>query len=174
MLYSLITYWTAMPFLFWTLSPSAGSCWLQLWSISIHFCMPRRPFDCRCQSGTKKVDYYGCTCCRWAVINIFCSCEGGSSADCGQLLPGFWSSAGNHPCHQQGTLRPTCCWFNLRLFFSNLTCLPKIDLKNADPERVESQIEKVFDIPREDCIRVSWRICMLLFTFRYHLLHKFL
>lgn len=49
--------------------------------------------------------------------------------------------------------------------FSNLTCLPKIDLKNADPERVESQIEKVFDIPREECIRVSWSICMLLFFF---------
>ncbi|MEQ2205931.1 hypothetical protein XENOCAPTIV_018591, partial [Xenoophorus captivus] len=30
-----------------------------------------------------------------------------------------------------------------------------IDLKNADPERVESQIEKVFDIPREECIRVK-------------------
>lgn len=36
--------------------------------------------------------------------------------------------------------------------------LPQIDLKNADPERVESQIEKVFDIPREECIRVSWSI----------------
>lgn len=36
--------------------------------------------------------------------------------------------------------------------------LCQIDLKNADPETVESQIEKVFDIPREECIRVSWRI----------------
>lgn len=35
------------------------------------------------------------------------SCEGHSSADGGQLLPGFWSSAGNHSCHQQGTLRPS-------------------------------------------------------------------
>lgn len=91
--------------------------------------MPRRPFDCGCQSGTKpdqtnqnhlllvSVSYYGCTCCRWAVVNILRSCEGGSSADGGQLLPGFWSSAGNHPCHQQGTLRPTCCRLNLKLFF---------------------------------------------------------
>lgn len=31
----------------------------------------------------------------------------------------------------------------------------QIDLKNADPERVEKQIEKVFDIPKEECIRVS-------------------
>lgn len=38
----------------------------------------------------------------------------------------------------------------LMLFF----CL-QIDLKNADPERVEKQIEKVFDIPKEECIRVS-------------------
>lgn len=51
------------------------------------------------------------------VVNILRSCEGGSSADGGQLLPGFWSSAGNHPCHQQGTLRPTCCRLNLKLFF---------------------------------------------------------
>uniref|UniRef100_A0A3P9BCY4 GTP binding elongation factor GUF1 n=1 Tax=Maylandia zebra TaxID=106582 RepID=A0A3P9BCY4_9CICH len=33
-----------------------------------------------------------------------------------------------------------------------------IDLKNADPERVESQIEKVFDIPREECIRISAKL----------------
>nr|DBA29213.1 TPA: hypothetical protein GDO54_009461 [Pyxicephalus adspersus] len=31
----------------------------------------------------------------------------------------------------------------------------KIDLKNADPERVEKQIEKMFDIPASDCIRIS-------------------
>lgn len=31
----------------------------------------------------------------------------------------------------------------------------QIDLKNADPARVEKQIEKVFDIPTEECIRVS-------------------
>lgn len=40
---------------------------------------------------------------------------------------------------------------------SNLTFLLQIDLKNADPDRVEAQIEKVFDIPREECIRVSRR-----------------
>lgn len=37
----------------------------------------------------------------------------------------------------------------------------KVDLKNADPERVEKQIEKVFDIPSDECIKVkypfSWR-----------------
>ncbi|XP_067154195.1 translation factor GUF1, mitochondrial isoform X2 [Apteryx mantelli] len=31
----------------------------------------------------------------------------------------------------------------------------KIDLKNADPERVEKQIEKLFDIPVDECIRIS-------------------
>ncbi|XP_073522186.1 uncharacterized protein [Phyllobates terribilis] len=30
----------------------------------------------------------------------------------------------------------------------------QIDLKNADPERVEKQIEKMFDVPASDCIRV--------------------
>ncbi|ROL41122.1 Translation factor GUF1, mitochondrial [Anabarilius grahami] len=34
----------------------------------------------------------------------------------------------------------------------------QIDLKNADPERVEKQIEKVFDIPREECIRISAKL----------------
>lgn len=32
----------------------------------------------------------------------------------------------------------------------------KIDLKNADPERVEKQIEKVFDIPGDECIKVEF------------------
>lgn len=32
----------------------------------------------------------------------------------------------------------------------------KIDLKNADPERVENQIEKVFDIPSDECIKVKY------------------
>lgn len=40
---------------------------------------------------------------------------------------------------------------------------PQIDLKNADPNRVESQIEKMFDIPREECIRVSWSITLRLY-----------
>lgn len=31
----------------------------------------------------------------------------------------------------------------------------KIDLKNADPERVGKQIEKVFDIPSDECIKVN-------------------
>ncbi|XP_058659521.1 translation factor GUF1, mitochondrial isoform X1 [Ammospiza nelsoni] len=31
----------------------------------------------------------------------------------------------------------------------------QIDLKNADPERVEKQIEKLFDIPTDECIRIS-------------------
>lgn len=39
-----------------------------------------------------------------AVVNVLLSCEGGSSANGGQLLLGFWGSAGNHPCHQQGKL----------------------------------------------------------------------
>lgn len=55
---------------------------------------------------------------------------------------------------------------------SNLTLLPQIDLKNADPERVESQVEKAFDIPREECIRVSWSICKMLFSFQCHLSEK--
>uniref|UniRef100_A0AAQ4P669 GTP binding elongation factor GUF1 n=1 Tax=Gasterosteus aculeatus aculeatus TaxID=481459 RepID=A0AAQ4P669_GASAC len=41
---------------------------------------------------------------------------------------------------------------------SNLTFLLQIDLKNADPDRVEAQIEKVFDIPREECIRISAKL----------------
>ncbi|KAJ1214938.1 hypothetical protein NDU88_002548 [Pleurodeles waltl] len=43
-------------------------------------------------------------------------------------------------------------------FEAQLSIIPvinKIDLKNADPERVEKQIAKVFDIPQEECIRIS-------------------
>ncbi|XP_053559974.1 translation factor GUF1, mitochondrial isoform X2 [Bombina bombina] len=46
-------------------------------------------------------------------------------------------------------------------FEAQLTIVPvinKIDLKNADPERVEKQIEKMFDIPRSDCIRISAKL----------------
>ncbi|KAF7248395.1 Translation factor GUF1, mitochondrial [Varanus komodoensis] len=46
-------------------------------------------------------------------------------------------------------------------FEAQLSIIPvinKIDLKHADPERVENQIEKVFDIPKEDCIRVSAKL----------------
>lgn len=32
----------------------------------------------------------------------------------------------------------------------------KIDLKNADPARVEKQIEKMFDIPSDECIKVKY------------------
>ncbi|TTG17224.1 Translation factor GUF1, mitochondrial [Bagarius yarrelli] len=34
----------------------------------------------------------------------------------------------------------------------------EIDLKNADPDRVEKQIEKMFDIPSEECIRISAKL----------------
>ncbi|NXT90766.1 GUF1 factor, partial [Anhinga rufa] len=43
-------------------------------------------------------------------------------------------------------------------FEAQLAIIPvinKIDLKNADPERVEKQIEKLFDIPVEECVRIS-------------------
>uniref|UniRef100_A0A3B3XAC1 Tr-type G domain-containing protein n=1 Tax=Poecilia mexicana TaxID=48701 RepID=A0A3B3XAC1_9TELE len=56
----------------------------------------------------------------------------------------------------QGIQAQTVANFYLA-FEAQLAIIPvinKIDLKNADPERVESQIEKVFDIPREECIRV--------------------
>ncbi|XP_066488265.1 translation factor GUF1, mitochondrial [Tiliqua scincoides] len=46
-------------------------------------------------------------------------------------------------------------------FEAQLSIIPvinKIDLKNADPERVEKQIEKIFDIPRGDCIRISAKL----------------
>ncbi|XP_064916875.1 translation factor GUF1, mitochondrial isoform X2 [Columba livia] len=43
-------------------------------------------------------------------------------------------------------------------FEAQLTIIPvinKIDLKNADPERVEKQIEKLFDISADECVRIS-------------------
>ncbi|XP_056190042.1 translation factor GUF1, mitochondrial isoform X2 [Falco biarmicus] len=43
-------------------------------------------------------------------------------------------------------------------FEAQLAIIPvinKIDLKNADPERVEKQIEKLFDIPIDECVRIS-------------------
>ncbi|XP_067844342.1 translation factor GUF1, mitochondrial isoform X2 [Heptranchias perlo] len=46
-------------------------------------------------------------------------------------------------------------------FESQLTIIPvinKIDLKHAEPDRVEKQIEKVFDIPKEECIRISAKL----------------
>ncbi|XP_045690620.1 translation factor GUF1, mitochondrial isoform X2 [Phyllostomus hastatus] len=46
-------------------------------------------------------------------------------------------------------------------FEAQLSVIPvinKIDLKNADPERVEKQIEKVFDIPSDECIKISAKI----------------
>uniref|UniRef100_A0A3Q0R9K3 GTP binding elongation factor GUF1 n=1 Tax=Amphilophus citrinellus TaxID=61819 RepID=A0A3Q0R9K3_AMPCI len=57
----------------------------------------------------------------------------------------------------QGIQAQTVANFYLA-FEAQLSIIPvinKIDLKNADPERVESQIEKVFDIPREECVRVK-------------------
>ncbi|XP_026991234.1 translation factor Guf1, mitochondrial isoform X2 [Tachysurus fulvidraco] len=46
-------------------------------------------------------------------------------------------------------------------FEAQLTIIPvinKIDLKNADPDRVEKQIETMFDIPSEECIRISAKL----------------
>ncbi|XP_057263489.1 translation factor GUF1, mitochondrial isoform X2 [Pezoporus wallicus] len=43
-------------------------------------------------------------------------------------------------------------------FEAQLAIIPvinKIDLKHADPERVEKQIEKLFDIPVDECVRIS-------------------
>ncbi|XP_073464592.1 translation factor GUF1, mitochondrial [Aquarana catesbeiana] len=43
-------------------------------------------------------------------------------------------------------------------FEAQLSIIPvinKIDLKNANPERVEKQLEKMFDIPACDCVRIS-------------------
>uniref|UniRef100_A0A671Y6F7 GTP binding elongation factor GUF1 n=1 Tax=Sparus aurata TaxID=8175 RepID=A0A671Y6F7_SPAAU len=60
----------------------------------------------------------------------------------------------------QGVQAQTVANFYLA-FEAQLAIIPvinKIDLKNADPERVESQIEKVFDIPREECIRISAKL----------------
>ncbi|KAJ8262386.1 hypothetical protein GJAV_G00165860 [Gymnothorax javanicus] len=60
----------------------------------------------------------------------------------------------------QGIQAQTMANFYLA-FEAQLTIIPvinKIDLKNADPARVEKQIEKVFDIPKEDCIRISAKL----------------
>uniref|UniRef100_M3ZPR2 GTP binding elongation factor GUF1 n=1 Tax=Xiphophorus maculatus TaxID=8083 RepID=M3ZPR2_XIPMA len=60
----------------------------------------------------------------------------------------------------QGIQAQTVANFYLA-FEAQLAIIPvinKIDLKNANPERVESQIEKVFDIPREECIRISAKL----------------
>lgn len=60
----------------------------------------------------------------------------------------------------QGVQAQTVANFYLA-FEAQLAIIPvinKIDLKNADPERVEAQIEKVFDIPREECIRISAKL----------------
>ncbi|XP_063475553.1 translation factor GUF1, mitochondrial isoform X5 [Symphalangus syndactylus] len=46
-------------------------------------------------------------------------------------------------------------------FEAQLSVIPvinKIDLKNADPERVENQIEKLFDIPSDECIKISAKL----------------
>ncbi|KAJ3587392.1 hypothetical protein NHX12_010990 [Muraenolepis orangiensis] len=60
----------------------------------------------------------------------------------------------------QGIQAQTVANFYLA-FEAQLSIIPvinKIDLKNADPERVEAQVETVFDIPREDCIRISAKL----------------
>uniref|UniRef100_A0A3B4EIU2 Tr-type G domain-containing protein n=1 Tax=Pygocentrus nattereri TaxID=42514 RepID=A0A3B4EIU2_PYGNA len=60
----------------------------------------------------------------------------------------------------QGIQAQTVANFYLA-FEAQLTIIPiinKIDLKNADPERVEKQIEKIFDIPKEECIRISAKL----------------
>ncbi|KAK7921873.1 hypothetical protein WMY93_008775 [Mugilogobius chulae] len=62
----------------------------------------------------------------------------------------------------QGIQAQTVANFYLA-FESQLTIIPvinKIDLKNADPERVEAQIEKVFDIPRDECIRQNIKVLL--------------
>ncbi|XP_028657752.1 translation factor Guf1, mitochondrial [Erpetoichthys calabaricus] len=46
-------------------------------------------------------------------------------------------------------------------FEAQLAVIPvinKIDLKNADPEKVAKQIEKIFDIPKEECIKISAKL----------------
>uniref|UniRef100_A0A8C6KE33 GTP binding elongation factor GUF1 n=1 Tax=Nothobranchius furzeri TaxID=105023 RepID=A0A8C6KE33_NOTFU len=62
----------------------------------------------------------------------------------------------------QGIQAQTVANFYLA-FEAQLAIIPvinKIDLKNADPDRVESQIEKVLDIPKEECIRISAKLGM--------------
>lgn len=64
------------------------------------------------------------------------------------------------PCHCLGfTFLCAYMWHGILIRHG----LPQIDLKNADPDRVESQIEKVFDIPRKECIRVSGSISISVF-----------
>ncbi|XP_029297418.1 translation factor GUF1, mitochondrial isoform X2 [Cottoperca gobio] len=60
----------------------------------------------------------------------------------------------------QGIQAQTVANFYLA-FEAQMAIIPvinKIDLKNADPERVEKQIEKVFDLSCEECIRVSAKL----------------
>uniref|UniRef100_A0A672ZVS5 Tr-type G domain-containing protein n=1 Tax=Sphaeramia orbicularis TaxID=375764 RepID=A0A672ZVS5_9TELE len=60
----------------------------------------------------------------------------------------------------QGIQAQTVANFYLA-FEAQLPIIPvinKIDLKNADPDRVEAQIETVFDIPTEECIRISAKL----------------
>ncbi|XP_034037627.1 translation factor Guf1, mitochondrial [Thalassophryne amazonica] len=60
----------------------------------------------------------------------------------------------------QGIQAQTVANFYLA-FEAQLTIIPvinKIDLKNADPERVASQIEKVFDLHRDECIHISAKL----------------
>ncbi|XP_068441495.1 translation factor Guf1, mitochondrial [Clinocottus analis] len=60
----------------------------------------------------------------------------------------------------QGIQAQTMANFYLA-FEAQLAIIPvinKIDLKNAEPERVESQMEKVFDIPCNECIRISAKL----------------
>ncbi|XP_013865859.1 translation factor Guf1, mitochondrial [Austrofundulus limnaeus] len=60
----------------------------------------------------------------------------------------------------QGIQAQTVANFYLA-FEAQLTIIPvvnKIDLKNADPDGVASQIETVFDIPKEECIRISAKL----------------
>ncbi|XP_077877378.1 translation factor GUF1, mitochondrial isoform X4 [Ictidomys tridecemlineatus] len=54
-------------------------------------------------------------------------------------------------------------------FEAQLTVIPvinKIDLKNADPDMVEKQIEKVFDIPSDECIKVKYHFLKMDFAFK--------
>uniref|UniRef100_A0A8C6YBV2 GTP binding elongation factor GUF1 n=1 Tax=Naja naja TaxID=35670 RepID=A0A8C6YBV2_NAJNA len=60
----------------------------------------------------------------------------------------------------QGIQAQTVANFYLA-YEAHLSIIPvinKIDLKNADPEMVENQIENTFDILKEDCIRISAKL----------------
>ncbi|XP_026555574.1 translation factor GUF1, mitochondrial isoform X2 [Pseudonaja textilis] len=60
----------------------------------------------------------------------------------------------------QGIQAQTVANFYLA-YEAQLSIIPvinKIDLKNADPEMVENQIENTFDILKEDCIRISAKL----------------